>query len=66
MKYIKFLCHVIVEYQYSECMRTYFVTITVLWYALMLYTIYRIPVWNSGMIDEDGVALYQSTQCNLY
>jgi len=43
-------------------MRTYFVTITVLWSALLLHTIYRIPVWNSGMTDEDGVALYQSTQ----
>jgi hypothetical protein len=39
---------------------------TVLWSALMFYTIYRIPVWNSSMTDEDGVALYQSAQWYLY
>jgi hypothetical protein len=62
----KFLCHLIFQYKHSEYMRTYFVTITFLWSTLMLYTIYRIPVWNSGMTDENRVAPYQSIQWNLY
>jgi hypothetical protein len=62
MKEIEFLCHVIMEYQYSECIRTYenFVEIIFFCFELMLYKAYRLPVWNSGMAD--AVAKYHIAQ----